>query len=280
MPEKEMSMSEKTAEELAVLIMAKAKEFGADLVGIARVEDLKQSPSHMISERMPDFANVGAKEVAGRRPGQVDWPDGAKSAIVIAIEHPEDKPELDWWILGGKSAAGNTPGNKMLIAAANKLADWVEAELGMTSFRTPYHIELGGIYMKDTAVLAGLGCIGKNNILVTPAYGPRQRLRVVLVDADLPASGPSDFDPCRDCDMPCRDACPVNAFDRILYTAEEYGFAQLPGRTGVFSRPLCSHLMDKACEEYEPVAVEGQDEPGKLARFCRECEFACPVGAR
>ena len=179
-------MSEKTVEEQAALIVAKAKNFGADLAGIARVEDLKQSPSHLISERMPDFANVGAKEVEGRRPGQVDWPEGAKSAVVIAIEHPEDKQELDWWILGSKSTAGNTPGNKLLIAAANKLADWIEQELGMTSYRTPYHIELGAIYMKDTAVLAGLGCIGKNNLLVTPQFGPRQRLRVLLVDAELP----------------------------------------------------------------------------------------------
>jgi epoxyqueuosine reductase len=277
---KENTMSDRTAEELAELIMAKAKEFGADLVGIARVEDLKQSPSHLISERMPAFANVGAKEVEGRRPGQVDWPGGAKSAIVIAIEHPEDKPELDWWILGGKSKAGHTPGNDLLIAAGKKLAVWIEHELGITSFRQAYHIELGAIYMKDTAVMAGLGCIGKNNLLVTPQYGPRQRLRVILVDADLPATGPSDFDPCRDCKMPCRAACPVNAFDKTLYTEEEYGFPQLPGRTGVFSRPLCSQRQDKDCEEYEPVAIEGQDEPGKLARFCRACEFACPVGKR
>jgi len=272
-------MPEKTAEELAALIVTQAKDCGADLAGIARVDDLKQSPSHRISERMPNFANVGAKVVEGRRPGQVDWPAGARSAVVIAIEHPEDKPELDWWILGTKSTAGNTPGNKLLIAAANQLADWIEQELGMTCFRMPYHIELGGIYMKDTAVLAGLGCIGKNNILVTPQYGPRQRIRVIMVDADLPPTGPIDFDPCNGCDMPCRVACPANAFGETLYRAEEYGFDQLPGRTGVYSRPLCSQIMDKACEEYEPVAIEGQDEPGKLARFCRECEFACPVGA-
>ena len=146
---------------------------------------------------------------------------------MIAIEHPEDKPEFDWWVLGGKSTAGHTPGNNLLIAAGKKLADWIKQELGITSFRQAYHIELGAIYMKDTAVLAGLGCIGKNNLLVTPQYGPRQRLRVILVDADLPATGPSDFNPCHDCDMPCRTACPVKAFDKTLYTAEEYGFPQL-----------------------------------------------------
>jgi hypothetical protein len=36
--------------------------------------------------------------------------------------------------------------------------------------------------------------------------------------------------------------------------------------------------MDKACKEYEPVDIEEQEEPGKLAKFCRACEFACPVG--
>ena len=72
----------------------------------------------------------------------------------------------------------------------------------------------------------------------------------------------------------------MNAFGKTLYEKETYGFDHLPGRTGVYSRPLCSQLMDKACEEYEPLAIEGQEEPGKLAKFCRSCEFACPVGAR
>jgi epoxyqueuosine reductase len=273
-------MSGRSKNEQAERVVAQAKACGADLAGIARVQDLKRSPSHRISERMPAFANVGAKQIEGRRPGQVDWPEGASSAIVIAIEHPPEHPELDWWILGSKSAAGNTPGNKLLIAVVNKLADWIEQEMGFTCYRLPYHIELGAIYMKDTAVLAGLGCIGKNNLLVTPQYGPRQRLRVMLVDADLPPTGPSDFDPCRDCDMPCRSACPVKAFDETLYLEETYGFDQLPGRNGVYSRPLCSQIMDNACEEYEAVTIAGRDEPGKLAKFCRACEFACPVGAR
>jgi epoxyqueuosine reductase len=37
--------------------------------------------------------------------------------------------------------------------------------------------------MKDAAALAGLGCIGKKRLLITPRYGSHQRLRVMLVDA-------------------------------------------------------------------------------------------------
>ena len=274
-------MPECMVDQLGPEIIAKAKEFGADLAGIARVEDLLKSPSHTISEKMPDFANVGAKFAEGRRKGQVDWPDGAKSAIIIALEHPPEKPEMDWWVLGTKSAAGNTPGNKILMALMNKLITWLETEKGVKCFKLPYHIELGAIYMKDTAFLAGLGCIGMNNIVITPQFGPRQRLRVMLVDVDLPATGPlSDFDPCLECPMPCRKACPVKAFDARLYTKEEYGQECLPGRTGVYSKPLCSGQMDKLCAEFELVEVEGQAEPGKRAKFCRYCELACPVGLK
>lgn len=273
-------MSDPSKEALVQEIIAKAKEFGADLAGVARVEDLKRSPSHLISEKMPKFDNVAAKEVKGRVWGQVDWPEGAKSALVISVAHPEARPELDWWILGGKSAAGNTPGNRMLMDITNKLAAWVVEEKGIECFKLPYHIEHGGIYMKDTAVFAGLGCVGKNNILVTPRFGPRHRMRIMLLDTELPPTGPIDFDPCADCDMPCRDACPVGAFAEKIYDEKDYKLEFLPGRTGVYSRPVCSGIMDEATANYEAVEVEGQEEPGKLAKFCRECEFACPVGKR
>lgn len=272
-------MSAQERADLAQEIIARAKALGADLAGIARVEDLKISPSHVISEKLPDFGGVGTKEAAGRKRGSVEWPREAKSAIVIALAHPPEKPELDWWVLGGKSAAGNTAGNKLLIATVNKLAEWLEQERSVRCFRLPYHIEHGGIYMKDTAVLAGLGCIGKNNLLLTPEFGPRQRLRVMLVDIDLPSTGPTDFDPCSSCAMPCRAACPMQAFSEKLYTAKEYGLDHLPGRNGVYSRPRCNQQMEFDVAKVEPVVIAGRDEPGQMARFCRRCELVCPVGA-
>ncbi len=259
-------------------IIQKAKEFGADLVGIARVAEIQGSPSHLISEKMPEFDNVAVKKVEGRRHGQVDWPVGAKSAIVIAISHPEEKPELDSWILGGKSTAGNTPGNKKLISTMKRIGYWLEREKEVPCFNMSYHIELGGIYMKDTAVLAGLGCIGMNNIFITPQFGPRQRLKVMLVDVELEPTRPIDFDPCADCEMPCRSACPKKAFAEVVYTPEQYGQEMLPGRDGVFNRLLCSERMDELAEDFEPIEIEGQDEPGKKVTFCRMCEMACPVG--
>jgi len=71
----------------------------------------------------------------------------------------------------------------------------------------PYHIENGGIYLKDAAVLAGLGTIGRNNLLITPEFGPRVRLRALLAGVDLPPTGPAGFDPCEGCPAPCLTDC-------------------------------------------------------------------------
>ncbi len=274
------SMTGASATDLAGKIVARAKEFGADLAGIARVAELRGSPSHLISEKMPHFAGTGTKDVEGRRPGQVDWPDGARIAVVLALAHPPEEPELDWWVLGGRSSAGNTAGNKVLMDVVERLAGWLREETGARCWKLPYHIEFGGIYMKDAAVSAGLGCIGKNNLLLTPEFGPRQRLRVLLADLDLPSTGPADFDPCRRCPMPCRVACQVQAFAAAIYTPEVFGIAQLPGRDGVYSRQACNIQMERDVAASEQVCLPGSDAWAKRTRFCRRCELACPVGRK
>jgi epoxyqueuosine reductase len=41
----------------------------------------------------------------------------------------------------------------------------------------PYKVEEGGMFLKDAATLAGLGIIGKNNLLITPEFEPLQQER-------------------------------------------------------------------------------------------------------
>lgn len=50
-----MIMTEKNSQGLRQVIYEKAVEFGADLVGIANVADLKLSPSHEIIGKMTEF---------------------------------------------------------------------------------------------------------------------------------------------------------------------------------------------------------------------------------
>ncbi len=63
------------------------------------------------------------------------------------------------------------------------------------------------------AVLAGLGELGRSGLLVTPEYGSRVRLAKVFTDAPLNPDRPISFglwDKCMDCCI-CADNCPAGA---------------------------------------------------------------------
>jgi len=66
------------------------------------------------------------------------------------------------------------------------------------------------IPLKPAAVIAGLGCQGKNTLLVTPEFGPRVRLVSVLTSAELDSDEPFREDLCKECDK-CLIACPTKA---------------------------------------------------------------------
>jgi len=63
---------------------------------------------------------------------------------------------------------------------------------------------------KGAAVAAGLGVIGKNGLLLTPSYGPRVRLAVVLTEAEMEGDPLLTDDPCENCDI-CVRGCPSGA---------------------------------------------------------------------
>jgi epoxyqueuosine reductase len=264
-------------------IIDKAKEMGASMAGIANVELLKKSPSHEIIKKL-------GMEIDGVNPygevcdfDEINWPTEARSALVIAVSHPQDKPELDWW-----DGLTGTIGNSELIRINRELSAWIEKTYNIKTHKLSYFIEKGGIYLKDTAVLAGLGCIGKNNILVTPELGSKIRLRALLLEEDLTPTGPIDFDPCDGCEEFCRKACPQDAFEKIVISSAETGLTSLPGRSGCYSRSTCliqssNYDEESAIDENKmlnpAVDVEDIDKTKNYFESCRLCEFACPVGS-
>lgn len=82
-----------------------------------------------------------------------------------------------------------------LAVPASQITDWDELR-GAVS-----HVRL--------ARLAGLGFVGRHNLLVTRQFGAAVRLVSVFTNAPLPADEPAAGD-CGDCDE-CRRACPVGA---------------------------------------------------------------------
>ena len=286
-----------SSSELTARIVEKAKSLGASVAGVAKVTALKESPSHLIYPLIGMNLEAPWRDIKDDTGScEVAWPTDAVSAVVIGVEHKANEPELDWW--DGKG----TPGNRILMRINKELSAWVEDTFGCTAYKLPYLIEKGGIFIKDAAVMAGLGCIGRNNLVITPEYGPRIRFRVLLLNREAKATGPLDLHPCEDCTQPCRAACPASAFQHCVYPAEELGQTLLPGTDGTYDRVTCNLKMDQDIEdavramqaseeEHQEVrdsidafedglkmTPKGDTEPYYCVKYCRECELSCPVG--
>jgi epoxyqueuosine reductase len=219
-------------------LLRHALSIGASMAGIASREALQNSRSYVACGLGP-------------------WPQNAESILVLGLAHPADQPRMDWW-----DGIQGTPGNRILVEIAGNIIEWLRLELGIAARDIPYRMEKGGIFLKDAAVLAGLGVIGRNNLLVTPPFGPRVRLRALFLDRILEPATPLEYAPCAACDAPCLRACPRKAF-----------------QGGRYERSLCSRQMDRDVARRKPGSEPAAGEPEKgWIKYCRRCELACPVG--
>lgn len=217
----------------------KALACGASLAGIASVQALAASGSYARGERIKCAVK-------------------GKSLLVLALAADERWPEFDWW----DSRPGATPGNRRLAEIMEQVVHWSGAEETVQSRALPYNLRKGGVLLKEAAILAGLGTIGKNNLLITPAFGPRVRLRAIFIDRELAQTGPAEANFCEPCDRPCCRACPQGAF-----------------AGGVFDRSLCSiQMRSDRLGGATATGVRGANFAGAPVKYCRACELACPVG--
>ncbi|MFO7962851.1 MAG: hypothetical protein R6U50_02920 [Desulfobacterales bacterium] len=234
---------------IAEELIAEAEKECDFRAGIADIDDVLAGPSY----------RAAPKEVwkSSHLEKAAPWLSNARSLLVLAMHHPEDAPWLD------RFENGNTAGNRRMTAISEKLAAWLLETHGVRAQPLPYHVEKGGVYLKDAAVFAGLGVIGKNNLLLDKVWGPRVRLRSVLIQAPLPAGVPIErFDPCRQCAMPCRNACPENAFARSRY-----------------DRSACIRRLESdRARPIESGRTNSEGSPVLAVEWCRRCEFTCSVG--
>jgi len=122
------------------------------------------------------------------------------------------------------------------------------------------------IPLKTAAVKCGLGCQGKNTLLVTPNYGPRLRLVSVLTTAELDIDEPYKETLCGDCEI-CILACPAKALEPyklkvnrcIVYLSENPRSTDVPDETRelekrLVTRPTPNSFIDcSTCLEVCPI---------------------------
>lgn len=262
-------------------VLDRAKVYGADLAGIVSAADLQRAMFSLSSHAAGD--NQGDKgyeqlrtSVEDSNPDTiyaVNYSTQIGSLLVIAVHHPQEQPEMDWWY-----GAKDPPGNTILRGIINEMQSWLGG-YGVATVHLPYQLEKGGVCMKDAAVLAGLGVIGKNNLVITPQYGPRIRLRCLAVASKYPTTTAENFDPCRGCTVPCRQACPQGAFVNGDHGEEKStSLVPLQATDGCYSRLRCSIQMKK--DERIRQKNKLEDSGSKIIKYCRLCELQCVAGRK
>jgi epoxyqueuosine reductase len=215
----------------------KALQFGATVVGIADAALYKEAPE-------------------GHRPE--DILNSAASIISMGFLQPKSVIE--------KSMPTQYTQNIFTVASfadlvANKMALW----LGKKAYEA-IPISARGMYMdamagevrgdlshKHTAMLAGLGEIGVNTLLIHPKFGPHLMLVSVVTNAPVKPDSPFTESLCpRSKCLRCVTACPVKA----IYPS------------GEINKLKCA----KYYRQHSDIYFETWD-----LYFCRECRKVCCI---
>lgn len=114
--------------------------------------------------------------------------------------------------------------------------------------------------VKDIAVHAGMGWIGRNDLLITPQYGPRVSLvGIVLNCEELSVGQPVTESGCGDCTA-CVPACP---------------FKNIKGPEWAPGRPREERVDYARCSE---MRFKGKETKLQRKLACGRCICSCPVG--
>jgi epoxyqueuosine reductase len=140
---------------------------------------------------------------------------GTTTAIIVGIYL--DDILLDAWCNIPRNSRNFHFADSIIEGNCFKLINFL-IEHGYESKLIPY---TPGFYLKDCAALAGLGPIGKNNLLITERFGSQVRLRALCTTAPLICGKPiysSKY--CERCNI-CIEVCPAKAFSEGKYNKEK-----------------------------------------------------------
>lgn len=190
-------MEEENYEQLRQL----ALEEGASLFGVGRVEPLR-------STLHPSIVDV-ARELEYSISLGLRLSDGVLETI-------EDRPTLIYkhhyrtvnsWLDRVSSRIASLiqcRGFRALPIPASQIVDWDH--------------QLGHLPHVLAAEQAGLGWIGRSNLLINPGHGAKVRYSTILTDIPLKVDGPVGGE-CGECEE-CVKACPAEAITRGGYDRE------------------------------------------------------------
>jgi len=257
-------------------VKKKIRDQGIDLVAIADARTLILAhPPRPATDLMPD----------------------AKSVIVMAVAHSLGAvyaPDIMLWTRNKMQTS------RILDQTAEKIGRRLESEgfLALpvscdkpveihkvdpdTGKKLPQTRVIGHISLKHAAVSCGMGEIGANHLLLTPEFGPHQRIGGMITTAPLAPDPPRALKLCSKCGT-CSKVGPSGALADGKYDVDRcfhywaYGFKrrfprkprEIPG----FLRMLFLH------NKRRDILIESGQTFITDVDHCIECMRVCPVGS-
>lgn len=119
-------------------------------------------------------------------------------------------------------------------------------------------VDSAPILERSFAHMAGIGFIGKNNMLILPGYGSYLYLAEILTTAEITFKPVDPIESeCGECTL-CLDVCPAGALD------------------GPFSLDASRCLSYLTIERKEPITEDNRIEMGSCFFGCDRCQEVCP----
>ena len=220
----------------------------------------------------------------------------AKSVIVMAVAHSLGAvyaPDIMIWTRNKMQTS------RLLDQVAEKIGRLLERD-GFLSMPisadkpvTIYKIDprtgkklvhtrlLGHISLKHAAISAGLGELGRSNLLLTQQFGPHQRLGAIITEAILEPDAPFQGKLCDDCKK-CEKACPVGALKDGKYHVDPCYAYWSKGFTRVYPERLRDWpgylRMLVHFNKTRDTFIELSQNYITDVDYCIECMKACHVG--
>ncbi len=247
---------------LTVSLQSTAREAGADMIGIAPIERFDAVPAdHHPSSIFPECRSVivlGKRIVRGCL-------RGVEEGTQMTLYH---------------TFAVNWLPDRFMALTTVRVASWLEDQRweAVPLPDLPAETPPMGIPVQegkpapnvmldfiDAAVRAGLGEIGLTGELMTPQFGHRQRVQVILTDAELEATPMLEGSVCDRCGA-CARACPLDAIDMDAGSVVDICGKRM--QVAEVNVDLCRRCRNGA----QPNSRHSSGRPDRLAASCmRAC---------
>ena len=184
-----------------------------------------------------------------------------KSALVFAVPYGEQltiKTYSEEKFENGIQAAKKVL--EKILAQLQKMLDEYNVKYYIPPVSQNNEVDLIAPFsFKFAAVNAGLGWIGKNDVVITEKYGPRVRLSVILINEQFDYGDKILKSNCPENCNKCVDACPYNALHGVQWDINS----------------LRSDIIDyRLCNEKRSLFIKTHGRKNA----CGLCMVACPFG--